>query len=139
MPQRIVNTVGKRKTAVARATIKEGRGMVRINKMALDAIQPEVVKEKILEPLMIASEVLGDGGLRDVDIEVRVEGGGFMGRAEAIRTAIARGLVEGTGSEALREAFLRYDRSLLISDVRRKEPKKYGGRGARARRQKSYR
>ncbi|MHC1579713.1 MAG: 30S ribosomal protein S9 [Candidatus Alkanophagales archaeon] len=139
MPQRVVNAVGKRKTAVARATIKEGRGVLRINKRALDAIQPEVVKEKILEPLVIASEVLGDGGLKNIDIEVKVEGGGFMGQAEAVRTAIARGLVEWTGSEALREAFLRYDRSLLISDVRRKEPKKYGGRGARARRQKSYR
>ncbi|RLG38915.1 30S ribosomal protein S9 [Candidatus Alkanophaga liquidiphilum] len=138
MPQRIVNAVGKKKTAVARATIKEGRGVIRINKMALDAIQPEVVKEKILEPIMIASEIL-DGDMPKIDIEVRVEGGGFMGRAEAIRTAIARGLVEWTGSETLREAFLRYDRNLLISDPRRKEPKKYGGRGARARRQKSYR
>jgi len=74
-----------------------------------------------------------------VDIDVTVSGGGFMAQAEAARTAIARGLVEWSGDEELRKVYLEYDRSLLVNDVRRKEPKKQGGRGARKRRQTSYR
>ena len=62
-----------------------------------------------------------------------------MGQAEAARTAIAKGLVEFFKDEDLKRKFLEYDRSLLIPDVRRKEPKKPLGRGARKKRQTSYR
>jgi small subunit ribosomal protein S9 len=68
-----------------------------------------------------------------------VNGGGFIGQAEAARTAIARGLVEWTENEKLKETYLEYDRSLLVSDMRKKEKKKFGAKGARAKRQKSYR
>ena len=138
--KRIVNQVGKRKTAIARVTIKEGKGTVRINKKSLDIVEPEVVREKLSEPLSIASElpdVSGDIGSIEVDVNVR--GGGFMGQAEAARTAIARGLVDWTKNESLKDMYLEYDRSLLVSDVRKKEPKKFGAKGARAHRQKSYR
>ncbi len=135
--KRIVNAVGKRKTAVARATLKEGSGNVRINKKPLQILEPEVVREKIAEPLFIASQLGID--LASIDIEVNVRGGGFMGQAEATRTAIARGLVAWTENEQLKAAFLRYDRTLLVSDTRRTEPKKFLRKGARARRQKSYR
>ena len=135
--KRIVNAVGKRKTAVARATLKEGSGNVRINKKPLQILEPEVVREKIAEPLFIASQLGID--LANIDIEVNVKGGGFMGQAEATRTAIARGLVAWTENEQLKAAFLRYDRTLLVSDTRRAEPKKFLRKGARARRQKSYR
>lgn len=74
-----------------------------------------------------------------VDIAVRTEGGGIVGQASAARTAIARGLVAYLKDDGLRETFRRYDRTLLVSDPRRKLPKRPGGRGARARRQKSYR
>jgi len=74
-----------------------------------------------------------------VDIDVDVEGGGYSGQADAVRTAIARGLVDWTGDAELREAFMEFDRSLLVDDPRRKEAKKFGGPGARARYQKSYR
>jgi len=74
-----------------------------------------------------------------VDINVEVDGGGVMGQAEAARTAIARALVEWSGDEELKRVYIEYDRSLLVNDVRRKEPKKQGGRGARKRRQTSYR
>lgn len=136
--KKIVNQVGKRKTAIARVTIKEGKGLVRINKKPLEIIEPEVVRAKIAEPLFIASQ-LPDVDIDSIDAEVNVRGGGFMGQAEAARTAIARGLVEWTGDEKLKESYLRYDRSLLVSDMRKKEPKKFGAKGARAKRQKSYR
>ncbi len=138
--KKIINQVGKRKTAIARVTVKEGKGIVRINKKPLELLEPEVVRTKISEPLFIASEhpdVAGDIGSIEMDVEVR--GGGFMGQAEAARTAIARGLVDWTGNEGLKDIYLDYDRSLLVSDVRQKEPKKFGAKGARAHRQKSYR
>jgi len=62
-----------------------------------------------------------------------------MGQAEATRTAIAKGLVDFLKDEELERLFKDYDRSLLISDPRRKLPKKPLGRGARKKRQKSYR
>ncbi len=136
--KKIVNQVGKRKTAIARVTIKEGKGLVRINKKPLEIIEPEVVRAKIAEPLVIASQ-LPDVDIDSIDAEVNVRGGGFMGQAEAARTAIARGLVDWTGDEELKQSYLRYDRSLLVSDMRKKEPKKFGAKGARAKRQKSYR
>ncbi|KAF5410489.1 MAG: 30S ribosomal protein S9 [Candidatus Methanophagaceae archaeon] len=138
--KKIINQVGKRKTAIARVTVKEGKGIVRINKKPLELLEPEVVRTKISEPLFIASEhpdVAGDVGSIELDVEVK--GGGFMGQAEAARTAIARGLVDWTGNEGLKDIYLEYDRSLLVSDVRQKEPKKFGAKGARAHRQKSYR
>jgi len=138
--KKIINQVGKRKTAIARVTVKEGKGTVRINKKPLELLEPEVVRTKISEPLFIASEhpdVAGDVGSIELDVEVK--GGGFMGQAEAARTAIARGLVDWTGNEGLKDIYLEYDRSLLVSDVRQKEPKKFGAKGARAHRQKSYR
>ena len=135
--KKIVNQVGKRKKAVARVTIKEGKSGVRINKKRLEIIEPEVVRAKISEPLFIASQ-LPDIELEGIEVDVNVRGGGFMGQAEAVRTAIARGLVDWTVNEKLKETYLGYDRSLLVSDVRKKEPKKFGAKGARAHRQKSY-
>ncbi len=131
---KIVVTSGKRKTATARAVIKPGKGRVRINSIPVEIHQPELARMKIMEPLIIAKELA-----KKVDIEVKTWGGGFMAQAEAARTAIARALLEFSGDEELRKAFLDYDRSLLVNDVRRKLPKIQGGRGARARRQTSYR
>ena len=68
-----------------------------------------------------------------------MKGGGIMGQAEASRTAIAKGLVEFFQDAELERNFKQFDRSLLISDPRRKLPKKPLGRGARKKRQKSYR
>ncbi|MDI6885442.1 MAG: 30S ribosomal protein S9 [archaeon] len=136
--KKVVNEVGKRKTAVARVTIREGKGTVRINKKPLEILEPEVVRAKVSEPLFIASQFLG-GGIDGIEVEVNVRGGGFMGQAEAARTAIARGLVEWTENEQLKETYLGYDRSLLVSDMRIKEAKKFDAKGARAKRQKSYR
>lgn len=132
---KIVNTSGKKKTAVARATVKDGNGRVRINSKPVELIDPESARLKMMEPFRIAGEDLRD----EVDVEVNVSGGGFSGQADAVRTAIARGLVEWTGDAELRDAYMDFDRSLLVNDSRQKEPKKFGGPGARARYQKSYR
>jgi small subunit ribosomal protein S9 len=131
----VTNTSGKKKTAVARATVSEGDGRVRINSEPVELVEPEQARLKMLEPFRIAEEDLREA----VDIEVTVSGGGFAGRADAVRTAIARGLVEHTNDAELRDAFMSFDRSLLVNDVRQSEPKKWGGPGARARYQKSYR
>jgi small subunit ribosomal protein S9 len=131
----VTNTSGKKKTAVARATVREGSGRVRINAQPVELVDPEMARLKMLEPFRIAGEDLRDG----VDVEVSVQGGGVMGQADATRTAIARGLVEHTNDAELRDAFMSFDRSLLVNDVRQTEPKKWGGPGARARYQKSYR
>lgn len=131
---RIINSSGKKKTAIARVTIKEGQGRVRINKKPIEILQPELARMKVQSALDIAGDIVDK-----IDIDVNVSGGGFMGQADATRTAIARGLVEWKGDSALSEAFAEADRNLLVSDHRQKESKKYGGPGARAKRQKSYR
>jgi small subunit ribosomal protein S9 len=131
----VTNTSGKKKTAVARATISEGEGRVRINAQPVELTEPELAQLKMLEPFRLA-----DADLReDVDVDVDVEGGGVMGQADAARTAIARGLVQHTNDAELRDAYMEFDRSLLVNDVRQSEAKKWGGPGARARYQKSYR
>ena len=134
MVKKVINTSGKRKTAVARASIQKGNGLVRINKKPVELFEPEIARWKILESVKIAS-----GHMDKININVNVKGGGFMSQANAARTAIAKGLVEFTGNPNLKIAFLDHDRSLLVSDSRRKEPKKPLGRGARKKRQKSYR
>ncbi len=131
---KVVNESGKRKTAIARASVRKGQGRVRVNKKPLDIIEPELARLKISEPLVIA-----DKKADKIDIDVTVEGGGVMGQADAVRTAIARGLIGYLEDDDLKSIYLAYDRTLLVSDARRKLPKKPLGRGARAKRQKSYR
>ena len=131
---KVINTSGKRKTAIARAVTKAGKGRVRINSVPLEIYEPEIARLKIVEPLKIAGEKVNK-----LDISVKVKGGGTMGQADAIRIAIAKGIVEYFDDKELREFLLKYDRSILVNDPRRKEPKHQLGPGARAKRQKSYR
>jgi len=131
----VTNTSGKKKTAIARATVSEGEGRVRIDSRPIELIEPETARLKMMEPFRIAGEDIRDS----VDIDVNVEGGGIMGGADAARTAIARGLVEHKSDMELRDAYMQFDRTLLVNDVRQSESKKWGGPGARARYQKSYR
>ncbi len=139
--KKVVHTSGKRKTAVARATLKGGKGRVRVNSEPIEILQPALSRRKAMEPLIIADAM---NRLSKVDINILTHGGGVMGQTDAIRTAIARGLVHYNGGaegldEELRDEFLRFDRSLLVNDPRRKEPKHQLGRGARRKKQKSYR
>ena len=131
---KVVVTSGKRKTAVARAVAREGVGRVRINKIPIEIFPQELPRKIMMEPLKMAGDIV-----KNVDIDVKISGGGIVSQAEAARTAIARALVEFSGDEELRKLFLQYDRTLLVNDVRRKLPKLQGGRGARKRRQTSYR
>lgn len=132
---KIVVSSGKRKTAIARATFREGSGRVYINKTPLENYMPLMARQIIEEPLLIASDDLTS----KIDIRINVRGGGTMGQAQASRIAVARGLVDFTKSADLRRQFVEYDRTLMAGDSRRKEKKKFGGPGARARKQKSYR
>jgi small subunit ribosomal protein S9 len=132
---KMILTSGKRKTAVARAIIKEGKGKVRINGKPLEIWEPELVRLQIMEPLIIAGKTLTD----KVDIEVKTKSGGFMGQAQAARIAIARALDKFFQNPTLRSTFIGYDRTMLVGDSRRAESKKFGGPSARTRKQKSYR
>ena len=131
----VTNTSGKKKTAIARATIRDGEGRVRVDSRPVELVEPELAQLKMLEPFRIAEDELRE----TVDVDVDVEGGGVMGQADAARTAIARALVDHTNDAELRDAFMEFDRSLLVNDVRQSESRKWGGPGARARYQKSYR
>jgi len=126
---------GKRKTAIARATVRVGKGRIRINNVPLEIFEPKLARDKILEPLLLVDKKVW----KEVDINVKVSGGGFMGQAEAARMAIANVLLKWTKSTRLRTTLRDYDRTMIAGDPRRKEPKKFGGPGARARDQKSYR
>ncbi len=128
----LIQKSGKRKTSIAKATLKEGKGKIRINSVPVELYQPELARMKIMEVL----ELAGDSRYQ-VDINLKVSGGGFMGQAEAAKTAIGRALVEY--NTKLKEIFMSYDKTILKGDSRRVETKKYGGPGARAKVQKSYR
>lgn len=130
---KVVVTRGKRKTAVARAAVSPGTGKVVVNGIHINAITDGIVRETILEPFSFIE------GTPQFDVELNVSGGGVMGQAQACRTALARGLVEISKDEELKKRMLDFDRSLLIEDSRRVEPKKFKGPKARARFTKSYR
>jgi small subunit ribosomal protein S9 len=136
MPAKKVLVIsGKRKTATARAVAKPGMGKIRINRVPIEIFEPEIAREKIMEPIIQA----GDEVRKQLDIDIKVSGGGYMGQAEAARMAIANALLKWTKSAHLRTLFAEYDRTMIAGDSRTKEPKKFGGPGARARDQKSYR
>lgn len=126
---------GKRKTAIAKATIKKGTGKITINKRPLDFF-PELQQLELTEPIIIAKNVLGKV---DFNIAVNVKGGGIASRVEASRLAIARAIVGFKKSEKLKQEYLLYDRNLLIADTRRKEAYKPGDSKARSKRQSSKR
>jgi len=137
-----VQTFGKKKTATAVAHAKEGRGLIRVNGSPINLVQPEILRFKIYEPILVP----GEESFNVLDIRVRVKGGGHTSQVYAIRQAIAKALVayyakyiDAFSAMELKKKLVAYDRTLLIADPRRMEPKKFGGAGARARRQKSYR
>ena len=123
--KKFVLSVGKRKIAVARAKIEPGNGKVWINSKPLELWGTEFLRLMIKEPLLLAGDYA-----KKVDIYVNVKSGGLAGQAEAIRQAIAKGLVEFFGDEKLRQKFLQYDRNLLVRDPRMNEPHYSSGRGA---------
>ena len=137
MPEKkkVLVVSGKRKTAVARAVVRIGVGRVRVNRTPIEILEPEIARAKIMEPLLQA----GDEVWKQLDMDIRTSGGGYMGQAEAARMAVANALLKWTKSSHLRTVFTEYDRTMIAGDSRSKESKKFGGPGARAKEQKSYR
>lgn len=130
------------KNSVAVAYVKRGKGEIRLNGAPIELIQPETMRWKIMEPILL----LGKDRFSTVDIRLRVKGGGRVSQIYALRQAIAKGMtafyqkyVDEQSKNEIKNILISYDRSLLVADPRRCEPKKFGGRGARARIQKSYR
>jgi small subunit ribosomal protein S9 len=109
---------GKRKKAVARASIRPGKGTVTLNSKPVDMIENRTARLLVQEPLLL----VGDAWKR-FSIKVTTKGGGIVGQAQAARQAVARALAEALGKEA-KEAFMEYDRNMLVYDPRRTEPHK---------------
>ncbi len=125
---------GARKQARATAAIMPGTGKIRINNVPVEVMSPTVARQRVMTPLVLSGE------LRDkVDVDVRVSGGGFMGQAEAAAMAISKAMVDWTRGQELRKRLIEHDVHLLSGDARQSESKKFGGPGARRRKQKSYR
>ncbi len=119
-----------------------GTGCIRVNGKALSLIEPESLKLKVLEPILL----VGGNKFKDVNMRIRVSGGGPANQIYAVRQAISKGLLsfyqkyhDEQSKRELKEVFLQYDKTLLVTDPRRCEAKKFGGPGARGRFQKSYR
>ena len=130
---KVIHTSGTRKTAVARATLKPGKGVIRINGLLLENYSTPLRRMKIKEALILAQDIV-----KKVNINVNVRGGGPNAQAEAVRLAIARALV--SYAPKLKEVYMDYDRQLLVADTRRKEQRKPLHHGkARAKKQTSYR
>jgi small subunit ribosomal protein S16e len=130
------------KTATAVAFCKKGRGLIKVNGCPIELLEPEILRIKTFEPVLL----LGQDKFAQVDIRIRVRGGGYTSQIYAIRQSIAKAIVayyqkyvDEASKRELKEALMNYDRNLLVADARRCEPKKFGGPSARARYQKSYR
>ncbi|MBN2250708.1 MAG: 30S ribosomal protein S9 [Candidatus Altiarchaeota archaeon] len=136
--KKTAHSPGKRKRAIARATITEGKGNVRINSTFLDVLQPPIARDKIRVPLMLAADYVDLG---KIDFNVNVAGGGPMGQADAVASSIARALLDWTESDELLSVYHQYDRTLIAGDHRLTEPHKpsQSSKGPRHKRQKSYR
>jgi len=125
---------GARKTARATAAIQPGSGRIRVNGVPVELWEPEPARLHLLGPVAVAKE------LREkFDVNVSVSGGGFMGQADAAAMAIARAFVDQVRGSEIRDRMNAYNKYLLSGDPRQAEPKKFGGPGARRKRQKSYR
>jgi small subunit ribosomal protein S16e len=138
----LVQCFGRKKNSVAVASVRAGRGVLRVNGSPIELLEPQSLRAKVLEPILL----LGLKRFQALDIRIRVRGGGYVSQIYAIRQALSKGVVayyqkyvNETEKREIKELLLQYDRSLLVADPRRCEPKKYGGPGARARYQKSYR
>ena len=132
---KVILTSGKRRTAIARAVTIPGKGRIWVNSRPIEIYEPELMRMMLFEPIILA----GEDTRNNIDIRIQVKGGGVVSQAVAIRTAIARALVSFTSSEELKQKMRAYDRTMLSGDPRRKEPKKFGRKGARAKYTKSYR
>ena len=140
--QNYVQTFGKKKNATAVALLRPGKGVLRVNGKPIDLVEPKQLRVKLMEPILL----LGQEEFAGYDIRLRVRGGGYISQLYAVRLALCKALiayqqkfVDEQSKRRVKEILLQYDRSLLVADMRRREPKHIGGRGARSKKQKSYR
>lgn len=133
----IILVKSKRKRAIARARVKKGNGVIKINSRPIEVYEPREIRRLMMEPILVSktAHTLSSS----VDIEVKVNGGGMMAQAHAVRGAIAKGLSEYSGNDIIKNDYLQHDRSIIVDDFRRVEPKKPNRTKARARSQTSYR
>merc|ERR1712032_100012 len=137
-----VQCFGRKKNATAVAHATPGTGFIKVNNKPLHLLEPSSMRLKTFEPILL----LGGNKFKDMNIRLRVRGGGAMSQVMAIRLAIAKAMVafyqkykDESQKRELKDILVQYDKGLLVADPRRMEPKKFGGHGARARAQKSYR
>merc|ERR1712018_313800 len=137
-----VQVFGRKKSATAVAYCKRGKGLIKVNGRPLELVQSAALQYKLQEPILL----LGKERFADVDIRIRVKGGGHTSQIYAIRQALSKSLVayyqkyvDESSKKAIKDILIQFDRTLLVADPRRCEAKKFGGPGARARYQKSYR
>eukprot|EP00168_Porphyra_purpurea_P018342 TRINITY_DN676_c0_g1_i5.p1 TRINITY_DN676_c0_g1~~TRINITY_DN676_c0_g1_i5.p1 ORF type:complete len:321 (-),score=25.22 TRINITY_DN676_c0_g1_i5:326-1150(-) len=115
-----VQVFGRKKTAVAVALIKgDGKGMMKVNGCPIELLEPEILRVKVFEPLLL----LGPERFAGVDVRIRVRGGGYTSQIYAIRQAIAKGIVayyqkyvDEVTKKEIKDLLLSYDRSLLVAD-----------------------
>lgn len=131
----VIITHARRKMARARCYLTAGKGRVFVNDTPLEIIPEEMLRMKIMEPLLLAGEKIASS----IDAKIYIEGGGIMGQADAARMALARALVKFTGSSELLEIYKVYDRTMLAGDPRQTESEKWMRYSARRWRQKAYR
>jgi small subunit ribosomal protein S16e len=137
-----VQVFGRKKNAIAVAMCEKGRGIIKVNGVPIELLHPQVLRYKVFEPVLL----LGQSKFSTLDIRIKVRGGGSVAQIYAIRQAIAKGIVayyqkfvDEASKREIKDILVSYDRSLLVADPRRAEPKKFGGKGSRSRFQKSYR
>lgn len=117
-----IHTIGRRKTAVARLYLSEGKGKITVNNKEYDKyFTTDTLKYKVMQPLNLTDHATS------FDIKVKVEGGGITGQAEAIRLAISRALVV---LDAENKPTLKAE-GLMTRDPRMVERKKFGQKKAR--------
>ncbi len=129
-----LNVKAKKKEAVARGVVRPGKGIIRVNKRNIELFEPVHVRQFVSEPMMLSGDLY-----KQVNIDIEASGGGFMSQAASVRSVIAKALVAFSKDNKLKQAFLNYDRMLLVDDARRVEPKKPLGTKARKKKQKSNR
>ncbi len=134
---KVILTTGKRKRAIARVRLIKGNGTIRINRMGIHTVEPLELRDLILEPVNFSQQTKEIANSSNID--VAIHGGGTSSQAGAARTAIAKAIAEAANGDSVAKAFMKYDRTLMVDDIRKVEPKKFLGPKARARFQKSYR
>merc|ERR1711992_314357 len=118
---------GRKKSATAVAYCKRGKGLIKVNGRPLEQVEPKALQFKLQEPILL----LGKDRFSEVDIRVRVKGGGHTSQIYAIRQAVSKSIVayyqkyvDEQSKKVIKDILIQFDRTLLVADPRRCEAKK---------------